>query len=90
MDWPFARASRFRSMPNSNGWKSLAHDQITDVVAAEVEAGGAERTIVIPHILERDGKPGTIVGLLGEVDAGWKLFPLHTVKLITPSKRKIE
>ena len=68
----------------------LAHDQITDVVAAEVEAGGSERTIVIPHILERDGKPGTIVGLLGQVDAGWKLFPLHTVKLITPSKRKIE
>lgn len=68
----------------------LAHDQVTDVVAAEVEAGGAERTIVIPHILELDGKPGTVVGLLGEVDAGWKLFPLHTIKLITPSKRKIE
>jgi hypothetical protein len=68
----------------------LAHDQVTDVVAAEVEAGGPERTIIIPHILEQDGKPGTVVGLLGEVDAGWKLFPLHTIKLITPSKRKIE
>jgi hypothetical protein len=68
----------------------LAHDQVTDVVAAEVEAGGLERTIIIPHILEQDGKPGTVVGLLGEVEAGWKLFPLHTVKVIKPSKRKIE
>jgi len=68
----------------------VAHDQITDVVAAEVEVGGAERTIVIPHILDPAGKPGTVVGLLGEVDAGWKLFPLHTIKVITPSKRKIE
>jgi hypothetical protein len=68
----------------------VAHDQITDVVAAEVEVGGAERTIVIPHILDQAGKPGTVVGFLGEVDAGWKLFPLHTIKVITPSKRKIE
>ena len=37
-----------------------------------------------------DKKAGTLVGFLGEVDAGWKLFPLHTIKVITPSKRKIE
>jgi hypothetical protein len=69
----------------------LANDLNTNVAAAEVEAGTApERVVAIPLTFEQDKKTGTILGILGEVDAGWKLFPLHTVKVIKPSARKIE
>jgi hypothetical protein len=69
----------------------LANDLNTGIAAAEIEtADGAERVIAIPLTLGKDKKASSIVGLVGEVDAGWKLFPLHTIKVITPSKRKIE
>ena len=69
----------------------LANDLNTNVAAAEIEnADDAERVIAIPLAPGEDKKGGTLIGLLGEVDAGWKLFPLHTIKVITPSKRKIE
>ena len=69
----------------------LANDFNTNFAAAEVEAGGApERVIAIPLTIEQDKKTGTLVGILGEVDAGWKLFPLHTIRTIRPSMRKIE
>jgi hypothetical protein len=69
----------------------LANDLTTNVAAAEVEVGtGPERVIIIPPALEQDKKTGTLVGFVGEVDAGWKLFPLHTIKVIKPSMRKIE
>ena len=41
--------------------------------------------VVIPLTIERDGKTGTMVGLVGEVDVGWKLFPLHCIKVIKPA-----
>ena len=69
----------------------LANDFNTNFAAAEVEAGGTpERVIAIPLTIEQDKKTGSFVGILGEVDAGWKLFPLHTIKTIKPSMRKIE
>lgn len=64
----------------------LAVDPGTHMAAAEVLAGdGPERTVVVPLVREADKKAGTLVGLLGEVDAGWKLFPLHTIKVLTPA-----
>jgi hypothetical protein len=72
-------------------FEPLADDPNRNFSAAEVEAGGMpERVIAIPLTLEQDKKAGTLVGILGEVDAGWKLFPLHTIKVIKPSLRKIE
>lgn len=69
----------------------LANDLNTRIAAAEIEiAGGPERVIAIPLATGEGEKTGTLLGILGEVDAGWKLFPLHTIKIITPSKRKIE
>ena len=69
----------------------LANDPNTNFAAAEVEAGDVpERIVAVPLTLEQDNKKGTLVGLVGEVDAGWKLFPLHTIKVIKPSTRKIE
>jgi hypothetical protein len=69
----------------------LANDLNTNIAAAEIEsADGAERVIAIPLAPGEDKKGGALIGLLGEIDAGWKLFPLHTIKVITPSKRKIE
>jgi hypothetical protein len=69
----------------------LANDFNTNLAAAEIEpAVGPERIIAIPLTLNEDKKHGTLAGILGEVDAGWKLFPLHTIRVITPSKRKIE
>jgi hypothetical protein len=67
----------------------LAVDANTHMAAAEVQtADGPERTVVIPLTREQDKKTGTLVGLLGEVDAGWKLFPLHTIKTLSPADAK--
>ena len=69
----------------------LADGQNTEYSAAEVEIGATpERIVAIPHKLEKDKKIGTLLGFVGEVDAGWKFLPLHAIKVITPSKRKIE
>ncbi len=63
----------------------LANDTNTHVAAAEVETGGApEKLVIISLTMDQDKKIGTVVGLLGEVDIGYKLFPLHTIKTIAP------
>jgi hypothetical protein len=67
----------------------LANDLNTSFAAAEID-DGAERVIAVPLAPGEDKTTGTLIGILGEVDAGWKLFPLHTIKVITPSKRKVE
>lgn len=65
----------------------LAADANTQTAAAELTpADGPERLIAFPLTRERDGKTGQLVGLLGEVDAGWKLFPLHTVRSLSPTQ----
>lgn len=72
-------------------FEMLANDTNTHFAAAEVETGaGPERVIAIPLAPEQDKKTGTLVGLVGEVDAGYKLFPLHTIKLIKPHVRKVD
>lgn len=69
----------------------LANDENTGMAAAEVELGpGTERVIAIPLTTEQDKRTGTLLGLLGEVEAGYKLFPLHTVKSITPLSKKAD
>jgi hypothetical protein len=63
----------------------LAVDTNTRTAAAELTpADGPERLIAIPLTREHAGKTGQLVGLLGEADAGWKLFPLHTVRAVSP------
>ena len=49
---------------------------------------GPERVVAVPLTLEQNGRTGTLVGLLGEVDAGWKLFPLHAIKVMTLDAKK--
>lgn len=78
---------------NLKRFEMLANDQNTNMAAAEVDVtGSGERVIAIPLTTELDKKTGTLVGFLGEVDAGWKLFPLHTIKVITLTavKKKID
>jgi hypothetical protein len=70
---------------NLKRFELLANDENTGIAAAEIEVGaGPEKIIAIPLTTEQDKKTGTLVGFLGEVDAGYKLFPLHTVKSIAP------
>lgn len=72
-------------------FEMLASDSNTNIAAAEIDgAGGPERVIAIPLTIEQEKRTGTLIGFVGEVDAGWKLFPLHTIKVIKPSMRKIE
>ena len=71
----------------------LATDPNTKMATAEVDTTTAtDQLIVIPLVQEVDMKIGTLVGFIGEVDVGWKLFPLHTIKLIklTDVKKKVE
>ena len=66
----------------------VAVDPNTHMAAVEVQTGdGPERLVVVALQMEKGGKTGTLVGLLGEVDAGWKLFPLHTVKGMKRAKK---
>jgi hypothetical protein len=67
----------------------LAVDPNTQFAAVEVQPeDGPERVAAVPLTLEHDKKTGTLIGWLGEVEAGWKLFPLHAVKVITPDAKK--
>jgi hypothetical protein len=71
----------------------LATDNNTNRAAAEVEtATGPKKIVIVPLTQETENKAGTLVGFLGEVDAGWKLFPLQTIKVITLKdvKKKVE
>lgn len=68
-------------------YTSLAIDVGANMVAAEVQVGDAEKVVLIPLQVEKDGKTGTLAGALGEVDAGWKLFPLHTIKNMKRTKK---
>lgn len=65
----------------------LAVDQNTHVAVIEVVVGEAEKVVVIPQEVEKDGKKGVLVGLVGEVDVGWKVFPLHTIKSMKRAKK---
>jgi hypothetical protein len=68
-------------------YTTLAVDPNSHVVAAEVQVGDAERVVVIMPTIEKDGKTGTLVGVVGEVEAGWKMFPLHTIKNMKRPKK---
>lgn len=70
--------------------EAVAVDLDTNVVVWEVQTeDGKERLVAIPPTCEQDGKTGTLVGLLGEVDAGWKLFPLAVIKAIKFEGKKL-
>ncbi len=58
----------------------VAVDQNTHMAAIEVQLGNIEKIVIIPQQVEMGGKMATLVGLVGEVEAGWKLFPMHTIK----------
>lgn len=68
----------------------LANDPNTNFATAEVEVGGMEKVIVIPLTMEKDKRTGTLTGLLGEEDTGYKLFPLHTIKVVKPFVKKTD
>ena len=80
---PLSLAAPFKRL------EMLAVDNTVHRAAAELEpADGPARLVVFPLTKEQDKRTGTLVGLLGEVDAGWKLFPLHTIKEIRPGEAK--
>jgi hypothetical protein len=70
----------------------LATDPNTNFAAAEVEVQGApEKLVVIPLTIGQEKKTtGTVVGLLGEIDVGYKLFPLHTIKAVSLAVKKTD
>lgn len=88
---------RGMALPLNGTLKQLdmaATDLNTNLAAAEAvtTAGPDPVTVIIPLTREFDKRTGTVVGFVGEVDAGWKLFPLHTVKTMTLTgvKKKVE
>jgi hypothetical protein len=77
----------FKLDDSVKAYTTLAVDATTNVIVAEVQIADAEKVIVIPPTIEKDGKTGTLAGVLGEVEAGWKLFPLHTIKSMKRPKK---
>ena len=49
---------------------------------------GTTETLSLLTSMPLDGKPATLEGLLGEVPAGWKMFPIHTVAEINRDEPK--
>ena len=69
------------------GFTPIAVDLNNHTAAVEIQVvDGPEKVVILPP-LEKDGKKGTLVGLVAEVDAGWKLFPLHTIKSMKRPKK---
>jgi hypothetical protein len=68
-------------------YTALAVDLNANMIAAEVQVGDKEKVVLIPLTIEKDGKIGTLAGLFGEVDAGWKLFPLQVIKTMKRQRR---
>ena len=68
----------------------VAVDPNRHMAVAELttDDGTQEKLVAIPLTREHDGRTGAVVGLIGEVDAGWKLFPLHTIKAIQQGEPK--
>ncbi|MCI0700855.1 MAG: hypothetical protein L0241_07215 [Planctomycetia bacterium] len=65
----------------------VAVDLNMNTAAVEVQIGDMEKVVVIPSNIEKDGKPGLLIGLLSEVEAGWKMFPIHTIKTMKRQKK---
>lgn len=66
------------------GFKKLevvAVDPNKKMVVVELDDGARTALVLAGEI---DKKPAVLVGLVGEVDAGWKLFPLHTIAEVKP------
>lgn len=64
----------------------IAVDQNTQMSAMELTTEGVpERLLAVPLTQDFGSRTGTITGFLGEVDAGWKFFPLHTIKVLKPA-----
>ncbi len=61
----------------------VAVDLTRKVAVVEVAKDDTRTLTLTP---DADGKPGSVVGLLGEVPAGWKLFPLHTLLKVERAK----
>ncbi|MCE9534499.1 MAG: hypothetical protein K8T89_25765 [Planctomycetes bacterium] len=51
---------------------------------------GTQITVTLLSSVMVDGKPATLIGLMGQVPAGWKLFPIHTFTEFQPGDLKIE
>jgi hypothetical protein len=57
----------------------------------EVETkDGMQLSVTLLTAASIDGKPATLIGLLGDVPAGWKLFPVHTLQQFQPGELKAE
>ncbi|MCS6866658.1 MAG: hypothetical protein RMJ56_05495 [Gemmataceae bacterium] len=68
-------------------YTTLAIDPASRIITAEVYGGDHERIVVILPTMSKDGQTATLVGLVAEVDVGWKLFPLHTIKTMKRPRR---
>ncbi len=55
-----------------------------------VKKDGAQLSVTLLGSVTVDGKTATLVGMLGVVDAGWKLFPVHTFTQFQPGELKVE
>lgn len=67
----------------------IAVDPNTQNSAMEMTLDGSpEKLVAVPLTLEQGTRIGTLIGFVGEVDAGWKLFPLHCIKVIKPASEK--
>lgn len=55
-----------------------------------VKKDGTQLSVTLLGSVTVDGKTATLVGMLGVVDAGWKLFPIHTFTQFQPGELKVE
>jgi hypothetical protein len=83
---PVRKGDSFKLDTRLKKLEMVAVDPNTQNAAVEVTLdGNPEKLVAVPLSLEQGKRLGTLIGFVGEVDAGWKLFPLHCVKVIKPA-----
>jgi hypothetical protein len=83
---PVRKGESFKLDTKLKKLELVAVDPNTQNSAMEVTLeGNPEKLVAVPLTLEQGKRLGTLIGFVGEVDAGWKLFPLHCVKVIKPA-----
>jgi len=83
---PVRKGEPFKLDTKLKKLEMVAIDPNTQNSAVELTLEGSpEKLVAMPLTLEQGTRLGTLLGFVGEVDAGWKLFPLHCVKVIKPA-----
>jgi hypothetical protein len=72
------------------GWKKVEGASEENRELQVSLADGSEETLTLLKTATLDGKQATLIGLVGKIPAGYKLFPVHTIGELKFEEKKEE